>query len=65
MVKPSNFKLCSWIGHMIMMRVLGNILCDLDPKVKVKDQILNFLVNASPPKAFDVVTLNSVGALVT
>ena len=43
--------------------VLGNILCDLDqgPKVKVKGQILNFLVNASP-KAFDVVTSNSVGA---
>ena len=35
-----------------MLRVLGNILC----------QILNFLVNASPPKAFDVVTSNSVGA---
>ena len=41
-----------------MQRVLGNILCDLDPKVK----ILNFLVNASPPKLFDVVTSNSVGA---
>ena len=43
-----------------MSRVLGNILCDLDPKVK--GQILNFLVNASPPKAIDVVTSNSVGA---
>ena len=41
--------------------VLGNILCDLDPKVKIKSQILNFLVSASPPKPFDVVTLNSVG----
>ena len=28
-------------------------------------QILNFLVNASPPKAFDVVTSHSVGAKVT
>ena len=45
-----------------MSKVLGNILCDLDPKVKVKDHILNFLVNASPPEAFDVVTSNSVGA---
>ena len=45
--------------------VLGNILSDLDPKVNVKGQILNFLVNASPPKAFDVVTSNSVGAKVT
>ena len=45
-----------------MLRLLGNILCDLDPKVKVKDQIMYFLVNASPPKAFDVVTSNSVGA---
>ena len=26
---------------------------------------MNFLVNASPPKAFDVVTSNSVGAKVT
>ena len=33
----------------MMYRVLGNILCDLDPKVKVKGHILNFLVNASPP----------------
>ena len=33
-----------------MLRVLCNILCDLD------------LVNGSPPKPFDVVTLNSVGA---
>ena len=41
-----------------MWRVLGNILCDLDPKVKVKGQILNFLVNASPPKPFDVATSN-------
>ena len=45
-----------------MLRVLGNILCDLDPKVKVKGQILNVLVNASPPKAFDAVILNSVRA---
>ena len=28
----------------------------------VKGQILNFLVNVFPPKAFDVVTSNSVGA---
>ena len=31
----SNIKLCRCIGHM-MSRVLGNILCDLDTKVKVK-----------------------------
>ena len=43
-----------------MKRVLGNISCD--PKVKVKSQILNFLENASPPKPFDFVTSNSVGA---
>ena len=42
--------------------ILGNILCDLDPKVKGKGQILNFLVNDSTPKAFDVVASNSVGA---
>ena len=38
-----------------MKRVLGNIFCDLDPKVN--GQILNFLVNASPLKPFDVPTL--------
>ena len=42
-----------------MSRVLGNILCDLDPKVE--GQILNFLGSAFP-KPFDVVTSNSVGA---
>ena len=31
----SNIKLCWCKGHM-MLRALGNILCDLDPKVKVK-----------------------------
>ena len=41
-----------------MLRVLGNILCDLDPKVKVKDQIMYFLVNVSPPKGLDVATSN-------
>ena len=37
-----------------MKRVLGNILYDLDPKVKVKDQIMYFLVNISPPKRLDL-----------
>ena len=32
-----------------MKRVLGDILCDLDPKVKVKGQLMYFLVNVSPP----------------
>ena len=43
-----------------MQRVLGNILCDLDPKVKVKGQIVYFLVNTSSPKPFDVATSNFV-----
>ena len=43
-----------------MKRVLGNISCDLDPKIKVKDQIMNFLVNVSPPKRLDVATSNFV-----
>ena len=43
-----------------MLRVLGNILCDLDPKVKVKDQRMYFLVNVSPPKGLDVETSNFV-----
>ena len=41
-----------------MLRVLGNILCDLDPKVK--DQIMYFLVNVSPPKQLDLATSNFV-----
>ena len=43
-----------------MKRVLGNISCDLDPKVKVKGQMLYFLVNVSPPKRLDVATSNFV-----
>ena len=39
-----------------MWRVLTNILCDLDPK----DQIMNFLVNVSPPKRLDLATSNFV-----
>ena len=41
-----------------MLRVLGNILCDLDSKVK--DQIMYFLVNVSPPKGLDIATSNFV-----
>ena len=36
---------------------MGNISCD--PKVKVKDQIMYFLVNVSP-KLLDVATSNFV-----
>ena len=43
-----------------MLRLLGNILCDLDPKVKVQDQIMYFLVNVSPPKRLDLATSNFV-----
>ena len=32
-----------------MSRVLGDIFCDLEPKVKVKGQIMYFLVNPSSP----------------
>ena len=39
-----------------MQGVQGNTSCDLDPK----GQRLNFLVNASPPKHFDVATSNFV-----
>ena len=37
-----------------MLRLLGNILCDL------KNQIMYFLVNVSPPKRFDQATSNFV-----
>ena len=36
-----------------MSRVLDDVLCDLDPKVKVKGQIMYFLVNASPHKLLE------------
>ena len=42
----------------MMSRVLGNTPCDLDPKVKVKGQIMYFLVNASSPKPLDIATSN-------
>ena len=41
-----------------MSRVLGDVLCDLDPKVKVKGQILYFLENASPHYVLEVATSN-------
>ena len=41
-----------------MYRVLGNISCELD--TKVKGQIMYFLVNASPPKLLEVETSNVV-----
>ena len=39
-----------------MSRVLGNVLCDLDPKVK--GQIMYFLENASPHNVLEVATSN-------
>ena len=41
-----------------MLRVLGNILCDPDPKIKIKDQIMYFLVNVSPSKGLDLAISN-------
>ena len=38
------------------------MLCGLDLKVKVKCQIMYFLVNAAPPKPLDVATSNFAGA---
>ena len=43
-------------------RVLGYTSYDLEPKVKVKVQIMYFLVNASRPKLLDVATANLAGA---
>ena len=61
MLIHSNCKICSQIVH-IMWWVLGDISCDLHPKVKVKGQLSNFLVNAFPPKPFGVVASIFVGA---
>ena len=41
-----------------MSRVLGDVLFDLDPKVKVKGQILYFLENPSPHDVLEVATSN-------
>ena len=43
-----------------MWMVLGNILCNLDLKVKVI--IIYFLVNPSSPKLLDIATSNLAGA---
>ena len=40
----------------MMSRVLGGVLCDLD--LKVKGQIMDFLVNASPKSLLEVATSN-------
>ena len=45
-----------------MLRVLGNISCDLGPEVKAKGQIMYFLINAYPPIPLDIATLNFPGA---
>ena len=42
-----------YIGHMIY-RILGNVLCDPDPKISVKGRIIYFLVYASLPKPLDI-----------
>ena len=39
-----------------MLRVLGDVLYDLNPKVKVKGQIMSFLVKAFPHKLLDTAT---------
>ena len=41
-----------------MSRVLGDVSCDLDPKVKVKGQIMYFLEIASPHNDLEVATSN-------
>ena len=45
-----------------MLMLLGNILCDLDPKVKVQGHMVYFLVNPSSPKLLDVAASNFAGA---
>ena len=42
----------------MMSRVLGDVSCDLDPKVKVIGQIKYFLGNTSPHKLLEVATSN-------
>ena len=49
-VGRSNFKLCRYIDHMVTFRATLTL--------KVKGQIMYFLVNASPHKLFKVATSN-------
>ena len=42
--------------------VLGNISCDLDPKVKVRGKIMYFLVNVLSPKPLGVAASNCAAA---
>ena len=48
-----------------MKKVIRSISRDRDPKVKVKGQIMYFLVTASPPKPLDVATSNIAAAYVS
>ena len=41
-----------------MSRVLGDVSCGLDSKVKVKGQIMYFLENTSPHNVLEVTTSN-------
>ena len=41
-----------------MSRVQGDVSCDLNPKVKVKGQIMYFLEKASPRNVLEVATSN-------
>ena len=51
-IRPSAVHPCVRLS--ITFLVLGNISCDLDPRVK--GQILYFLVIVSPPKRLDIAT---------
>ena len=57
-VATSNFVAEKVTSHDV--KVTGQHLCDLDPKVKVKDGIMYFLVDVSPPKRLDLATSNFV-----
>ena len=41
-----------------MSRVLGEISCDFDPKIKVIGKIMHFFVNTPPHKLLEVATSN-------
>ena len=45
-----------------MQRILGIDFSDLEIEVKVKGQIMYFLVNAYPPKPLKVATTHFAGA---
>ena len=61
-----HFLLNCWTKQLQSLQVHRSyVVEDTRPNVKVKSEIMYFLVNASPPKRLDVATSNFADALVS